>query len=117
MGALAELIAVAGMDVAQDEYDDLRTQLEEANTYFETGIKDDAERAGIDTRGLVGMAIVHTMVEQLATLQTTNARLTTELAGLREALEQIAANDPHNPGWRQERARLALDGPGGEKGE
>ncbi len=33
--------------------------------YFESGIKDDAGRAGIDTHGLVGLAIVHTMSEEL----------------------------------------------------
>ncbi len=36
--------------------------------YFEQGIKDDAERAGIDTRGLVGMAIVHTMADEIERL-------------------------------------------------
>jgi len=49
----------------------LQTQLKEANTYFETGIKDNAERAGIDTQGLVGMAIVHTMTEEIIALRKT----------------------------------------------
>jgi hypothetical protein len=33
--------------------------------------------------------------------------------GLRAALRQIAAPDPHSPGWRQQRARAALDAAGG----
>ncbi len=37
--------------------------------YFETGIRDDAKRAGIDARGLVGMAIVHTMADRIQELE------------------------------------------------
>ena len=36
--------------------------------YFEQGIEDDAKRAGIETEGIVGMAIVHMMAERIIDL-------------------------------------------------
>ena len=39
--------------------------LVETREYFEIGIRDDAERACVDHRGMVGMAIVHMMANEL----------------------------------------------------
>ncbi len=45
------------------------------NLEWEKDIEYDGKRAGIDTRGIVGMAIVHAMVDKIAELEKENARL------------------------------------------
>lgn len=50
----------------------LREALEEyrgERSYFEKGIENDARLAGIDTRGVVGLALVHMMVEEIEKLR------------------------------------------------
>ena len=47
----------------------IEKELDECIAHFEDGIKDDAERVGIDTRGIIGMAIVHTMADRIEILK------------------------------------------------
>ncbi len=43
--------------------------MEEERSFWENEIRNDAERAGIDCRGIVGMAILHTMAEKILELK------------------------------------------------
>ncbi len=55
----------------------LREENERLQADWERDIDDDAKRAGIDTRGIVGMAVVHTIVEKVERLQAQRDELLT----------------------------------------
>lgn len=50
-------------------YEKLDALIEQQEEFWMTCIKDDADRAGIDTRGIIGNAILHTMSDRLIELQ------------------------------------------------
>jgi hypothetical protein len=58
-----------GMEARKDEAQKAREYWKDSHTaqesYFQDGIKDDALRCGVDPGGMVGMAIVHTMADEV----------------------------------------------------
>jgi len=65
----------SNVKLKQERIAELEAQLAETEQYYAQGIRDDAERVGIDTRGLIGMAIVHTIVEKITALRADKERL------------------------------------------
>lgn len=53
-------------------YEQLDALIERQEEFWRSGIKDDAERAGINTQGMTGMAILHVMADKLLGLPTPN---------------------------------------------
>ncbi len=50
-------------------YERLDSLIDDQEKFWEGVIEDAAKRAGVDTRGLVGNAILHTMVEKIEKLE------------------------------------------------
>ncbi len=58
-------------DEFDDGLDDVRAEesVEASDDMWRAWILDDAKRAGIDTRGMTGMALVHTMADRIIALE------------------------------------------------
>ena len=57
---------------AAERIEKLQKQIEDDNNYFLEGIRADAKRVGINTDGLIGLAIVNTMADKIIKLEGEN---------------------------------------------
>jgi len=67
-----------------DEYQNSIDNIEaDIDASWELAIKSDGVRAGIDCRGIVGMAVVHAMVDKISDLNNTIAELRNRISNIK----------------------------------